>query len=126
MSRAVLEAHVRILQRAYPVSVSTDQRWVLVSRFRLPPAYNAAEMQVLIGVPADYPATPPGIGSGVYVPLGLRYRGRLLGHVHEQVSPGFGRWAWYCFYPTGWNPHMDDLGMLLEVMRADLANPPTR
>ena len=77
-------------------------------------------------MPRDYPLCPPGIGTHTYVSPDLQFNGRQLRDVHAGVTPGWGRWAWLCYQSIHWDPHRDDLVTFMEMVRADLTNPPTR
>jgi ubiquitin-protein ligase len=105
--------------------------FVVVAGFKLPPGYNVPLTSILLEIPSDYPLSPPGIGNNkAYISPHLRYNGRQLRDVHSNLSPsyptlGFGPWAWLCYTEIRWNPVGDDLIRFLEMMRADLTNPPT-
>ena len=120
----ILGEHLRILSLGYALDISEDYRWILVKGFVLPPGFNVPETEVLLEVPLDYPRSPPGLGSRVYLPRGLLYYGRRLSNLHP-ASPGWGTWEWMCYQGIAWNPHQDDLAKFLEMVRADLTNPPT-
>ena len=122
----IVDAHLQALAIAYPLSVSEDCRWVVAHNFKLPPGYNALYTDVLFQIPSGYPCSPPGVGQSlVYLPQGLRYQGRVLRDLHEEVTPSWGKWAWFCYQWIRWNPRRDDLIGLLEMVRADLTDPPT-
>lgn len=127
MRVALLLQHLRMVALAYSVSVSSDYRWLIANRFLLPAGYNWSETRVLVGIPGDYPLTPPGLyPAGVFLPQGLRFRGRQLANLHPGYSPGWGDWAWLCLQRIEWNVHVDDLVRFLEMLRAGLVNAPVR
>lgn len=122
----ILTQHLQTLAVAYGLSTSEDYRYVWLSGFRLPPGFNYRATDVLLTLPGDYPLSPPGIGdSRVYVSPHLRFAGRRLQDLHENVTPGWGDWAWLCYQRIDWHPWQDDLAKFLEMVRADLTNPPT-
>ena len=122
----VLDQQLRELSLGYPLSISDDYDWIIASRFRLPPGFNLQHTTVLLEIPSDYPLSPPGIGSRVYLPPSLRFGDKKLKDLHEGTTPGWGSWAWFCYEWIRWDPHRDDLVKFLEMIRADLTNPPTR
>jgi hypothetical protein len=122
----ILAAHLRGLSLGYALDVSEDYQWVLVRGFRLPPGFNAYDAEVLLEMPHDYPSTPPGVSSRVYLPQSLRFHGRPLQNLNPGTTPGWGTWAWFCYQWIAWNPHRDDLAKFVEMIRADLTNPPTQ
>lgn len=127
MNRSVLGDHLKLLSLAYPLSISEDQRYLIVHNFKLPPGYERHYMDILLEIPEDYPLSPPGLGSSrIYVPSPLRYDGRPLSDVYEGVAPGWGDWAWFCYQWIQWDPNQDDLVNLLEMVRADLSQPTTK
>ena len=128
-SRAV-RRDLEALSRGYPLLVDDDDRWFVAQRFRLPPGYNSRSISVLVKLPRRYPMTPPGIGAArVFVPSSLRFHGQELRDLHPGTKPSFGPrtvdWAWLCYEHIDWDPHHDDLIKFLEMVRADLTDPPT-
>ena len=127
MNLGILRRQVKALSAAYPLRVRNDYGCIVVREFRLPPGFNRPRTEVLMGIPSDYPCSPPGIGKHrIYVPRDLRYRGRRLADLHSETTPGWGSWAWLCYQWIKWNPHRDNLLSLMEMVRADLTNPSTR
>lgn len=119
--------HLKALSYAYALSVSNDYRHLKVHRVKLPPGFNASHVDVLIDIPADYPMSPPGVGnSRIYLPCGLRFRGKPLEHLYEGSSNGRKEWAWFCYRGIRWNPCQDDLIRLMELNRVYLTNPLTK
>jgi hypothetical protein len=111
---------------AYSLEVTDDYRFVIVHGFRLPPGFNWSTTDMLVEIPSDYPCSPSGVGcSRIYVPKGIRYWGYRLRDCHEGVTPGWGNWAWLCYRHIQWDPHSDDLVKFMEMVRADLTDPPT-
>lgn len=123
--RPLLDRHLQALAVAYPLRVAENGEWLMVSGFRLPPGHNSASTDMLAEIPADYPISPPGVGSRLYLPRWLRFRGRKLRDLHENVTPGCPNWAWFCYQWIQWDPCRDDLIAFLEMVRADLTDPPT-
>jgi len=121
-----LEDDLRAASRAYPLSVSEDRRWVTVHRFKLPPGYRRSTTDILMEIPRDYPCTPPGVSTHIYIDASLRFHGRKLRDVYEGVNPGWGNWAWFCYHSIKWDPRRDDLIRFLEMVRADLTEPKTK
>ena len=122
---AILEEHLRVLSIGYPLSISDDGEWVIVHGFKLPPGYDRASTNVLVQIPADYPMVPPGVDSGVYIPLDVRFGGRKLRSVYKRSAGGWGEWGWLCYKWIRWDPCSDNLVTLMEMIRAHLTNPPT-
>ena len=119
------------LSHFFPLWVDDAYRFVIVQKVKLPTGYNQQKTSILVELPADYPSSPPGIGKyRIYVSPTLRFYGRRLKDVHEgttpiYLTPGFGPWAWFCYQTINWDPLEDDLIVLLEMIRADLTDPPT-
>ena len=123
MNVAILEADVRDLSRAYRVELDDDYENLVVTNFHLPPGYNRSKVPVLLELPSDYPESPPGVGSSrVYVPRGLRFRGRTPEDYHENSGPD-GKWAWWCYSWIEWDPCRDNLVTFFELLRAHMTNP---
>ena len=131
LSSNMLDDHLKRLSRAYPLWLDDDYRFVIVEEIKLPPGYNCRATQLLIQLPPDYPVSPPGVGDNrVYVASGLRFRGRTLRDVHDSIPPSFetpgsGPWAWFCYEWIHWDPLRDSLIRFVEMIKANLTNPPT-
>ena len=127
----VLEQHVAALSQAVPIALDQAFRFAIIQRVLLPPKYNRKSTDLLIEIPRDYPLSPPGVGEyRVFVAPNLMFQGRRLRDLHPNTTPrfqtpGYGPWAWLCYEHITWEPHRDDLIHLLEMIRADLTNPPT-
>jgi hypothetical protein len=87
---------------------------------------------LLIELPHDYPLSPPGLGDyRVFASPYLLFWSRMLQDLHPETTPcyatpGFGPWAWWCYQYIRWSPRRDDLVRFVEMVRADLTNPPTK
>ena len=126
MASPVLTRHLRLLSHAYDIEVEDYDRWFIAHHFRLPPGYDRFETPVLVTLPHDYPVSPPGVGrSEVFLPGSLRFCGRQLRDLHDSEAPAPGVWAWFCYQYIRWDPRRDNLITFLEMVRADLTNPPT-
>jgi len=119
------------LSYLFPLCIDDDYRFVIVRAVRLPPGYNCNETSLLIELPPDYPCSPPGIaGYRVFASPNLRFRGRPLADLHPHnypgyATPGFGPWAWLCYQAIAWDLFTDNLVKFVEMVRADLTDPPT-
>ncbi len=123
MNTMILEAHVRLLSFAFQVALDDDCRHLLLADFGYPPGYNFTVSPVLLEIPRDYPESPPGVGaSHVYLPGGLRYKGRIPEDYHESVGPSE-QWAWWCYEEICWDPCRDNLITFFELLRAHLTDP---
>jgi hypothetical protein len=129
---SALYHHLVDLSKYYRLSIDDYYRFVIIHDFNLPPGFNWRTTNVLVELPLDYPQTPPGVGdSRVFVRTGLRFYGHMLADYYESrvrptyATPGFGPWAWVCYQHVRWNPLRDNLIRFLEMLRADLTNPPT-
>jgi len=123
MSKRILENHVRVLSYAYDVALDDRCRHLFIRDFKLPPGYNFSTIPVLSEIPPDYPESPLGVGnSHVFVPRGLRYRGRKPKDYHEDVGPSKD-WAWWCYEYINWDPCRDDLITFFELLRAHMTKP---
>lgn len=119
----ILRRHLERASLHYVLWVSDDQRWLIFENFQVPPGFDRRETQVLVGLPMDYPITPPVyLPNGIHLPADLRFRGRPLASAPEQSQPG---WSFHCYSYIQWDPHVDDLLRLLEMLRADLTAPST-
>lgn len=126
MASSTLMRHLRALSRAYDVAFDDDLRWFIAHQFRLPPGFDRYETSVLVTLPRGYPVSPPGIGkSGVFLPSSLRFQAQQLRDLHESDPPDPGEWAWFCYEYIKWDPRRDNLITFLEMVRADLTDPPT-
>ncbi len=113
---------LEVLSIAYPLTLSEDFQWLIVHNFKLPPDYNYQSIDVLVELPKDYPCTPPGVATRIYLSKKLRFKNRMPKHLHEGTNPGWGDWAWFCYEKIDWNPVRDDLIKLMEMIRADLTD----
>lgn len=118
------------LSRHFPLWLDDDYRYVIVQQVKLPPGYDRDYIDLLVELPPDYPASPPGIGDNrIYMPPDVTFRGQRLRDLHSgkpKASPlGFGPWAWLCYEAIHWDPMSDELITLIEMIRADLTDPPT-
>ena len=126
-----LDQDIERLSHFFPLWLDDWCRFVVVERVRLPPGYNLRDTSLLIELPSDYPASPPGIGNNrVFVSPNLTFYGRKLRDVHPEHRPRltdpFGGWAWFCYQSIRWHPLVDDLITFVEMVRTDLTNPPTQ
>jgi hypothetical protein len=125
-----LERDLVHLSVASPLWINQDNRLV-IAVLNLPPRFNRSSTELLLQIPADYPLSPPGVGSNrVYVHPDLRFDGRKLADLHEGrapdfATPGHGPWAWLCYHEVRWAPERDDLVKFIEMVRADLTQPNT-
>jgi hypothetical protein len=111
----------------YNISVEDDYSRFIVHNFKLPPGFNFYTIEILIKIPDDYPITPPGIGSNrIYLPASLRFHGRQLDEFRDHHDPYLGEWGWFCFEDINWDMTRDDLNSLMEIIRTNLTNPPTK
>jgi hypothetical protein len=129
---ARLEQDLRDLSRALPLLIADDYAYVIACGLKLPPGYNTRCTDMLFELPSDYPLSPLGVGdSHVYLPPALRLHGRRLEDLHEWrrpefETPGFGKWAWFCYEYIDWSPTRDNLIKFVEMVRADLTRAKTR
>jgi hypothetical protein len=125
-----LENDFHELERYYRAWLSENRKWLCLYSVFLPPGYGKESTEILISIPADYPASPLGVGnSRVYVPPSLRFYGRELRDIHPGKIPSIrttktGSFAWWCYEWVEWDPMRDDLISFMEMVRADLTNPP--
>jgi hypothetical protein len=131
-SKNDLDRQLKDLSRAYRhLWIDDSNRFVIVEGIKLPPGYNQSQTELLIELPGDYPCSPPGVGSShVYVPHGLRYKDKRVRDIHEYSQPsfrteGFGPWAWWCYESITWDPFRDNLIKFVEMVRANMTDPPT-
>lgn len=123
MNIQILENDVRELSYKYRVELDDDYRRLVVSNFSLPPGYNRSIVPVLLKIPQDYPESPPGVGSSqVYLPGGLRFRGRRPKDYHEK-SDSDDDWCWWCYEWIKWDLCRDNLITFFELLRAHMTNP---
>ena len=119
MNTRVLERDLRLLSARYRIDVAKNYRFFIVREFRLPPGYNRASIDVWTEAPEDYPESSPGVfPSRVFVPVGLRFRGRNIEDYHENVGPR--GWAWWCYREIKWDPRCDNLITFFEMLRSDM------
>lgn len=95
---------VALLRKRYAV-VEHGQNldWVIVRGLALPAIWNRNAIDVLVLIPAGYPATP---ADNFYVPDGLRSTdGRPPNSYSEgQQTPLGGGWAQFSFHAKSWEP----------------------
>lgn len=137
---ARLGIEVAALADALPdhVTIITDQprySYILISNLPLPPQYAPQETNVLVKLPDQYPAIPPGRSpsSGIFVSGGLVHNGIpmecgrhqyhwLCGHNPEEMKHK--NWAWWCFSKfEDWQPERDSLIKILVVLGETLYRP---
>ena len=125
-----LKRELQQLSEHFPLWIDDDYRFVIVQNVKLPPGYNREETELLIELPADYPYSPPGLGSSsIYVLSGLFFNGKPL-RDYRVLKPKYpvpepGSWAWLCYETLDWCVFTDDLIKLVELIRTDLTSPPT-
>jgi hypothetical protein len=128
-SNRPIDRHLERLSHFFPVLLDDNYGFVIVQKVRLPPGFNRSETNLLIGLPQGYPVTPLGVGnSRVFVSPDLRFHNRKLKDVPEttpRIPVPLGPWAWFCYESIRWNPVTDNLITFVEMVRADLTNPPT-
>jgi hypothetical protein len=79
--------------------------WILFPDYTLPPGWNRDRTELLILIPAGYPATPP---DNFYVREGLRLAdGRLPNNYSEGQTVLGGRWSQFSFHAQSWHPTSD-------------------
>lgn len=77
--------------------------WVYIPQFDLPPGWNRRTSELLIEIPAAYPATPP---DGFFIDRKLRTKdGGKPGHYFEDCKYTKQGWAWLCLHIENWKPH---------------------
>lgn len=131
-SNELLMKHLSDLSRYFHLWIDDYYRFVIVRHVCLPPGYDFRWADLLIEIPCDYPLSPPGVGGNhIYVTPFLQFCGRDLKDLHYNwkpgyATPGFGPWGWWCYVQIRWCPKRDNLIRLVEMIRADMTNPPTR
>ena len=121
MNKTILERHLRALSCAYRLEVESNFRFFIIRNFQLPPGYNQTTIPVWADIPLDYPESPPGVGAHIYLPQGLKYRGRTPRDYHPKSGPR--GWAWWCYKRIDWDPCKDDLLVFFELLRTHMTNP---
>jgi len=123
MNHEIVKRHLLDLSRVYPLQVDEQYRYFIVCGFRLPPGYNMSTTDVWVDIPKDYPESPPGVGRArVYVPKGLKFKGRTPSYYHKWKLRGPSGWAWLCYSRIKWNPSKDSLITFFEILRAHLTD----
>ncbi len=94
---------VEILRRRYSqVEHGPSLDWLLFKQFPLPAGWNSQSTELLVLIPAGYPATPP---DNFFVKNGLKLAdGRIPDSYTENQSALGGSWAQFSFHAQGWNP----------------------
>ena len=122
MNRKITERHLKDLSCAYRLDVAKNFSFLILREFNLPPGYSLTETDIWLEIPSDYPESPPGVGgSRVYVPEGLKFRGRTPEDYHRGIGPN--GWAWWCYEQIDWAPCHDDLISFFEIVRAHMTDP---
>lgn len=121
-----LDHHLRDLSTVYPLSILSDYKYVIVHDFRLPPGFNYFYIDILVEIPEDYPCSPPGVDTHICVPPDLRFREKKLEDVYKRTVADLGEWGWFCYHSIDWDPNRGNLIKLMEMVRTDLTNPPTK
>lgn len=125
MSCAIVQEHLCGLSHVFVLDVARDYSRFVARGFKNPPGYNFPVIDVLVHLPPRYPVQPPGVPpSTVYLPEGLRYRGRTPADYHTWGSPR--GWAWWCFRRIDWDPCQDNLITFMELLRATMTDPCTK
>lgn len=126
MNQTLLK-HLQELSYFHVVEIDDDLASIRVTDFRLPEGFNRRSCCVFIEIPSDYPISPPGCPSRIYLPDGIRWRGRDLRDLHPGTQPkNRSGWAWLCFERIEWNPLQDNLITTVELVRTTLTDPPTK
>lgn len=124
-----LQHDIECLSCFYPLLLDDNWRFVIVQGVLLPPGYNRSTVDFLLGLPRDYPLTPPGIGENrIYTSPDLRFRGHVLCDLHRYSNPPYAvpnpeSWGWFCYEEIDWDPVQDQLIKFMEMVRADLTEP---
>jgi hypothetical protein len=120
----LVEKHICQLSCRYVVRARSDLSAIRVEDFNTPPGYNFPLIDVLLPLPEDYPASPPGVGnSHVYVPVGLLYHGRKPNDYHDYMASPPPGYAWWCYEKIDWDPCKDNLITFFEMLRMHMSNP---
>ena len=126
-----LTEHLKALSQHYPLWIGHGNRFVVIGGVLLPPGFNLAWTEFLLGLPSDYPMSPLGVAtSRLFVSPTLRFHRRQIKDLHpgtrpEWQTPGFGPWAWWCYEAVNWDPRRDNIITFMEMVRADMTNPRT-
>jgi hypothetical protein len=122
--RRIYQEIILLAQRFEAINYDdVDFEWVHIPRFELPPGLGRPYTQLLILLPAGYPAIPP---DGFYLdkrlPLSSHY---FQDRSHNPLSHK--GWAWYCIHTqkASWTPRAsildgDNLLTYVELIRAVL------
>jgi len=121
-----LDEHLRALSTVYPLSILSDYKYVIVHNFKLPPGFNRSHIDILVEIPEDYPCSPPGVNTNICVPLDLLFKGKELKSVYKRAVAELGELGWFCYQSIDWDPNRGNLIKLMEMVRSDLTNPPTK
>lgn len=122
MTPARLKKELGLLRRRYvAVDHGEDGSWVLVKDLSLPSGWNRPSTDVLIVVPAPYPASPP---DNFFVPVGLTLESGQPPTNYSESQAVIGRhWGQFSFHAQEWNPSADSqdgdnlLTFMLQVER---------
>ena len=76
---------------------------------------------VMIDLPEDFPMSVPGVGfahpnKAIHIPA-IKYNGKPLKNLYEcQHKP----WRWLCFQKIVWDPQIDNLITLLQIIEKSI------
>lgn len=82
------------------VDYERGSQWIRIPEIPLPEGWNRTATDVAVQIPPGYPGAPP---YGIYVPAGLRYRGKVPKNYKEPAAnaPPFpGQWGVLSWTPS--------------------------
>jgi len=100
---------VKLLQKQYGVVENdSDGKWVLIKNYQLPKGWNKDQTDILINIPAGYPATPP---NNFFVPVGLRLTNGANINAYTEPHLHWNKdWGQFSYHSDGdWIPSKDML-----------------
>lgn len=120
-----------LARKGYTVIADDYYKWIMVQGSTLPRFCSWSDAQgrkvwhtsFLIDIPKTFPMIVPGTGSchpsyAIHSPL-LYCNDRALTDLHEcKHSPS---WHWLCFEYISWNPQIDNLVTIVNVIETSIA-----
>ncbi len=101
-----IREETELLRERFPDLVYRD-RWIWLPCYRLTEGWNPADVPVAFFIRDGFPGISP---YGIYVPAGIRFKGRVPSNYKEPAkpSPPFdGAWGVFSWEATSWQPSAD-------------------
>lgn len=105
---ARIQQEIELLRGQFPyLEHVPNGNWVRILAYPLPAGWSRETSDVAFQIPPAYPGTHP---YGVYVPIGLQFRGAAPANYKEPADnkpPFSGQWGIFSWQPEQWRATAD-------------------